>query len=75
MPDDEWLPRHAELLIRMFETADVVFAAGDADRFGSQVGPVAHGLMTRQGLELPDLFILENPDHSVSRHGKAQRVR
>lgn len=59
--DDEWYPHHAEHLLTALGREAVVFVGSDAERFGSQNGHVAHGLVTRAGLDLPDLFILENP--------------
>lgn len=59
--DDEWLPAHAQHLLQALAAEGVVFAASDAERFGSETGLVPHGLSTQTGLDLPDLFILENP--------------
>ena len=59
--DDEWLPDHAQGLLRTLSVDGVTFAASDAERFGSQNGLVPHGLSDGAGLDLPDLFILENP--------------
>lgn len=59
--DDEWLPIHAEQVLATLLVEDVVFAASDAERFGTETGRISHGLLTRTSLGLEDLFILENP--------------
>jgi glycosyltransferase involved in cell wall biosynthesis len=59
--DDEWKPDHAERLLSALLEHDAVFAAGAAEKFGSESGVMKASLRSGSPLDLRDALILDNP--------------
>jgi glycosyltransferase involved in cell wall biosynthesis len=59
--DDEWLPDHAERLLRALEASGAAFAGSNAERFGTESGVMTSALTGGEPLDLRDLLIADNP--------------
>ncbi len=59
--DDQWLPNHAERLLRALHQEGVVFAGSDAEKFGTESGILSTSLESGDTVDLRDRLIFENP--------------
>ena len=59
--DDEWMPDHAERILRALAAEGIAFAGSDAERFGAESGVVKTALTNTEPVDLRDLLIRDNP--------------
>jgi glycosyltransferase involved in cell wall biosynthesis len=59
--DDEWMPDHAERLLRALHAEGAVFAGSDAELFGTASGILSATFERGDSLDLRDRLIFENP--------------
>jgi GT2 family glycosyltransferase len=59
--DDEWLPDHAERLLKALAADGIAFAGSDAELFGAESGVVPTALTGTDTLDLRDVLITDNP--------------